>query len=133
LATYSGTIEHQDLALPQTVGGLEDFFSELLSAFDPRGPGVVRVGNHPNPFNPETTITVALDAAAVAAGGTVRLGIFDLRGRRVRDLGVRPAGAWLEVRWDGTDDLGRSVASGRYLCRVSSGPRVAVRPMLLVK
>lgn len=133
LATYSGTIENQDLPAPATVDGLEAWFRDLLEepqlSLAPR----IEVGNHPNPFNPETTITVALDAASVLANQPVRLRVFDLRGRQVRDLGVRPAAAWLEVRWDGHDDTGRAVASGRYLCQVSTGPHATVRPMLLVK
>ncbi len=85
--------------------------------------------NSPNPFNPVTRIRYW-----VARDGRVRITIYDLRGRRVRDLvnEVRPAGRYVAV-WDGRDDGGRGVASGVYLYRLSTGGFGAVRKMLLLK
>ena len=42
--------------------------------------------------------------------------IYDASGRLVRSLidGALPPG-WHGVRWDGKDDMGRSVSSGVYL------------------
>lgn len=37
------------------------------------------------------------------------------------------------VRWDGTDDAGRAVGSGRYFYRLRSGERVLTRDMTLVR
>ena len=55
-------------------------------------------------------------------GGTCRfdVGIFDLSGRRVRDLSLvteRPSGEH-EVPWDGRDDRGALVLPGSYVVRV---------------
>ena len=36
------------------------------------------------------------------------------------------------VHWDGTDDTGRAVASGVYLCRMEAGDYSAVRKLVLV-
>lgn len=71
-------------------------------------------GNHPNPFNPTTTIRFQLATAA-----RVSLSIYDVRGARVRQLlsEQRPGGEY-EVLWNGTDDSGRAVASGVYLARL---------------
>lgn len=70
--------------------------------------------NHPNPFNPSTEIHFALPGT-----GRAELRIYDLAGRRVRNLdaGVLAAGQHT-VRWDGRDERGRSVTSGVYLARL---------------
>jgi len=72
--------------------------------------------NHPNPFNPKTTLRFS-----VRRGGQVRLTIHDLRGRLVRTLieGVQPAG-WHAVDWNGTDNRGRSVPTGVYFSRLQA-------------
>jgi hypothetical protein len=64
----------------------------------------------PNPSNPATVVAYDLPEAT-----HVTLRVVDVRGRIVRTLvdGWRPAGAH-RARWDGRDDRGRSVASGRY-------------------
>ncbi len=82
-------------------------------------PGFVELlGNHPNPFNPSTTIAYKL-----AAASAVELQVYDLAGRRVRTLesGVSRSAGRHTVTWNGTDDTGRSVASGAYVYRVSRG------------
>lgn len=71
------------------------------------GPREFRLlGNHPNPFNPDTRISFALGRP-----GSVRLLVHDLLGREVavRDMGYRTAGVH-----DTTLD-GRMLPSGTYL------------------
>jgi aminopeptidase N len=70
--------------------------------------------NTPNPFNPRTTLRFSL-----AEPATVRLRVFDLRGRELRviDCGALQPGQHERI-WDGTDREGRSVASGTYLVRM---------------
>jgi len=86
-------------------------------------------GNHPNPFNPRTTIEFALPARA-----PVLLQIFDMRGRLVRTLrhGDMPAGRHAVI-WDGVDGRGRPVASGVLVYRLESDGRVLSRKMSLMK
>jgi len=85
--------------------------------------------NHPNPFNPSTTIRYSL-----AASGRVNLRVYDLRGRLVRTLVVsdRPAG-WHQASWDGRDDAGTAVASGVYFYRLEAGSFLHSRKMLLLR
>jgi WD40 repeat protein len=87
--------------------------------------------NIPNPFNPQTTIRYALPNQA-----EIRLGIYDLTGRRVRTLvrGVHQPGRY-SVVWDGRDQDGQEVASGIYLYRLEVMDRgvVETRRMLLVR
>lgn len=83
----------------------------------------------PNPANPGTTIRYELPA-----GGAVCLSVVALDGRRVRTLvdGVRDAGEHA-VFWDGRDDSGRALASGRYLLELSASGAVRSRAVTLVK
>jgi len=77
--------------------------------------------NHPNPFNPVTRIAFTVPDG----GGAVDLGIYDLKGRRVRTLvsGVL-AGGRHETVWEGLDASGRRAGSGVYFCRLTA-PGVA--------
>jgi hypothetical protein len=64
----------------------------------------------PNPFNPRTTLQWR-----VAPGtGSVRLSLFDVRGRLVREFEPSAAAGWNTLVWDGTDRSGSRVASGTY-------------------
>jgi photosystem II stability/assembly factor-like uncharacterized protein len=79
------------------------------------------LGARPNPLRDATTIRFLLPRASEA-----RLEIFDLSGRRVRNLanGMRNAGTF-EIGWDGRDDGGRMVAGGVYFARLAVGGRFA--------
>lgn len=84
----------------------------------------------PNPFNPSTSIAydVPVDGAFVS------LGVFDIRGRRVRLLVHGPkARGHYETRWMGNDDSGRPVASGVYVCRLRSGDVSQTRKVVLLR
>jgi hypothetical protein len=85
--------------------------------------------NHPNPFNPSTTIAFDMPAA-----GAVLLQVFDLRGRLVRTLveDSLPAGQH-EVRWDGRDGDGHGLPSAVYLSRLQVGGRMMSGRMTLVR
>jgi len=88
------------------------------------------VAARPNPFNPRTMITFSLPRA-----GNVKVDIHDIRGRLVRQLVVDqayPAGD-STVLWDGTDDTGRSLASGLYLMHVRSGQSSVTGKLTLVR
>ena len=85
--------------------------------------------NTPNPFNPSTAIGYQLPEA-----GKVRLAIYNLLGQEVRLLvnERKDAGAF-KVSWDGTDALGRRVASAVYLYRTQAADFSASKRMLLLK
>lgn len=83
----------------------------------------------PNPFNPATTIAFELDRA-----GTAVVDVFDGRGRHVVRLveGAMETGRH-EVRWDGTDASGASVASGVYTIRLRTDARAVTRRAVLLQ
>lgn len=85
--------------------------------------------NIPNPFNPTTTIEFG-----VAEAGPTKLVIYNASGQVVRTLLDKTVPAGLHAAtWDGTDQLGRSVASGLYIYRLTSGDRQLFRRMVLLK
>lgn len=73
--------------------------------------------NAPEPVSAYTEIHLRTPGEGVA-----ELSIYDLRGRKVRELvhRVLPGGE-TRVVWDCRDDAGRPVAGGTYLARLSSG------------
>ena len=86
--------------------------------------------NYPNPFNPETTIPLRVGAA----GGPLRLEIFNAAGQRIRTLmdDVLPAGE-RSVSWDGRDGEGRPVSSGTYIYRAITDDGLHTRRMTLLR
>lgn len=84
----------------------------------------LHVSAAPNPCNPRTTVSFTL-----AADAEVRVVIYDLAGRRVRELahGRFDTGAH-NLAWDG-----RGLPSGVYVCRVSADDAVVSALVTLVK
>lgn len=83
---------------------------------------------YPNPFNPATSITFDLPQAT-----TVRLEVFDIRGRRVNTLLDGPVEAGQHsVTWRGRDRSGTGVAAGTYLLRLLADGKVSSTRVMLV-
>lgn len=85
--------------------------------------------NHPNPFNNETVISFTLPVP-----GNIDLSIYTIDGKLVRTLA---SGAFREghhsLRWDGTDESNRLVASGVYIYRLKSGNFTETKRLTLLK
>ncbi len=90
---------------------------------------VALLGNHPNPFNPQTSISFSLPT-----NQDVTLRIYSARGRLVHSLlsGPQPAGLH-HALWDGRDDQGRGVASGVYFYRLGTEDASLTGKMVLAK
>ncbi len=87
-----------------------------------------RVG--PNPLNPEAVITVAMPQA-----GRLRVRVFDMMGRLVRtvyDSPSEPAGD-RDLRFNGKDDRGVTLASGRYYVYVETSSAREASPLTILK
>lgn len=114
LATASGVIENPELATPDRVDGLQAFLSEALSGGMVAG-AALACSAFPNPCNPLTTVAMTLPAGAAGDAAAALLTVYDLRGQIVRTVrGGEIRNGRLLVSWDGHDDAGRRVASGRY-------------------
>jgi hypothetical protein len=84
---------------------------------------------HPNPFNPQTTITYSVPESGVA-----RLQLYDVQGRHIRTLVDR----WMTAghhaaTWDGRDGRGRNVASGVYFVRFESSGHILTSRVVMLK
>jgi hypothetical protein len=85
--------------------------------------------NHPNPFNPATTISYSLPSAA-----HVTLDIYDVSGRRIARLvdDVQKGGRHT-IDWRGLDENGNPAGSGTYIYRLEAGKEVISRKMVLLR
>ena len=86
--------------------------------------------NHPNPFNPATTISYYLPEAA-----QVTIGIYDPAGRlvnRFMDQELKARGLH-QIEWKGRDNHGRAVASGIYFYRLQIGRETLSKKMVLLR
>ncbi len=88
--------------------------------------------NHPNPFNPQTTISYELPASLERT--RVRLSIHDISGREIATLvdDEQPSGSHV-ARWNGQDANGERVASGVYFYVLQAGDERRTRKMVLLK
>lgn len=109
-------------------GGQEFVRAALAGGFGVPAATLMEHGR-PNPFNQATTINYQL-----AAGGPVRLAVYNVAGQLVRTLVDRTQlpGRY-GVRWDGRDDRGRSLANGVYLVRMTAGGSSSSQRMTLVR
>lgn len=85
--------------------------------------------NYPNPFNPSTTIRYALPEQM-----SVRIVIYNVLGQQVRTLvnDIQRPGNY-SIVWNGTDRVGRLVASGIYFYRIDADHHQVTRRMLFAK
>ena len=83
--------------------------------------------NYPNPFNPGTTIPLAVPAEA----RDVDLTIYNTLGQLVRQMWNGPLAAGEHrLAWDGRDAQGQPVAAGVYVVRLHQGDQTRIRKMV---
>ena len=85
--------------------------------------------NYPNPFNPSTTIPYELKE-----DGMVSMIVYDLNGAEVKTLISEnvSAGSYQAV-WNGLNNTGQNVASGRYIVKMSAPGFTDTITMTLLK
>lgn len=90
---------------------------------------ILSLNNYPNPFNPTTTISFSLQTES-----KVSIAIYNVKGQQVKHLKneERTAGSHT-VEWNGKDSNNKSVSSGIYYYKISSGKDTAINKMLLLK
>ena len=86
--------------------------------------------NHPNPFNPSTTIRFYLPEAA-----TVSLKVYAVDGRLVATLmsGERQERGHQSVAWNGRNSRGEVVASGAYFYRLCAGEKTQSKKLIVLR
>ena len=92
-------------------------------------PEVILHRNVPNPFTSDTDISYSVKTA-----GRVRLAVYSLEGRLVRELVDTYAepGSY-SAAWDGRDSHGAEAASGVYYYRLESGKALHAGKMILLR
>ena len=84
---------------------------------------------YPNPFNSSTSIKIFLPNSQRTS-----LEIFDIHGRLVKKIIDRVLGSGeYAFVWNGINASGKSVASGSYFYRLTSGDDVITRRMILIR
>ena len=87
------------------------------------------IGNYPNPFNPETTISFS-----VATEGNVVINIYNVKGQKVKNLVNGNFNTGMHsIIWNGLSDNGQKVGTGVYFYQMFTNDNVDVKRMLLLK
>ena len=101
--------------------------------------GVLSIGPCvPNPFRGSTVIRfyVPGNAQTGSAGsaGSVQLEIYDVAGRRVRELvrSVSEPGPH-DTEWDGRDDADQPVHAGTYFCRIWNAAQTRTTRVVVIR
>lgn len=79
--------------------------------------------NHPNPFNPTTTISFDLPQAAFAS-----ITIYNITGQKVNEFSREFSAGLNQIEWDGTD-----YASGIYYYKIETEGFAQTKKMMLIK
>ena len=85
--------------------------------------------NHPNPFNPVTTLRYDLPQDAM-----VNITIYDMMGRVVNNLVSSQQNAgYKSIQWNATNNMGQPVSAGLYLYTIQAGEFRQTKKMVLLK
>ena len=91
----------------------------------------------PNPFNLSTTIRYVVPVEGdfkEAHSSKVALNIYNIRGQLVKKVVSRKQTPGMyEVRWNGTNESGRVIATGIYLMRLSVGDNISTKKLTVLK
>ncbi len=87
------------------------------------------IANYPNPFNPETTISLSLKDEKLNS-----VKIYNIKGQLVTTLWDEQTDASeMKVIWKGVDSKDKAVGSGVYFYKVQTDKNVYTEKMLLLK
>jgi len=85
--------------------------------------------NHPNPFNPETTISFSLNTENTE---DTELIIYNIKGQKIRQYSIFNNQS--SIIWDGTDENNQPVSSGIYFYKLEvDNQEIATKKCLLLK
>ena len=109
--------------------GIISFDDRASTLVQDKVPASYALSNHPNPFNPATTITFSLPSP-----GRATLAVYSVTGQKIRELvSGRLAAGTHSIVWDGRDGNGRMMSSGIYISRLTVGRNIASRRMALIR
>jgi hypothetical protein len=92
----------------------------------------IRLKAHPNPFRESVEIQV-WNVSAYRCVGVSELQIYDISGRRVREISLLPFTFSLGVTWDGADDDGVMVTPGVYFLKLKVGTHTETTKLIKIE
>ena len=125
----TSTVELVDVILAGEAGKEVSSFSSTfdVSFVTPKKTSLSE--NYPNPFNPSTKIKYELSEA-----GMVSVIIYDLKGAEVTTLVNKHEEAdYYNILWNGLNSNGQTVASGRYIVKMTAPGFSEIITMTLLK
>jgi len=85
--------------------------------------------NHPNPFNPVTTLRYDLPE-----DGMVNITVYDMMGRVIKNLvNVHQNAGYKSIQWNATNNAGQPVSAGLYLYTIQASGFMQTKKMILLK
>lgn len=89
------------------------------------------LGNYPNPFNPNTTISFSVNENV---SQIVYIRIYNVQGRvvRVLPMAIRGTGVY-SCMWDGRDKDGKELEAGTYFYIIDFGDAILSDRMVLLR
>ena len=85
--------------------------------------------NHPNPFNPFTTLEYDLPKDSF-----VTVTIYDMRGNVINNLvNTNQSSGYKSVQWDATNNQSQPVSAGLYLYSIEAGEFRQTKKMIFLK
>lgn len=116
-------------ANPQRTGNALEVFTSIERNENAKPNSFQLSQNHPNPFNPKTSINYELQITKKELG---KLVIFNVLGKKVKEFILTKSKG--TIIWDGKNELGIEVSSGIYFYRLeSTANQNQTRKMLLLK
>lgn len=96
-------------------------------------PTGINLTSYPNPFNPQTTITLKLSNDLLSKEKS--LDIYDLLGQKVKSFNLYSFNnsAEIKLQWNGESDFGINVASGIYFAVFKCGANIKSLKLQLVR
>jgi len=91
---------------------------------------ITQISNHPNPFNPRTTIEFSIQNNSL-----IELSIYNIKGQKIKTLTNKDyTKGNHSVIWNGDEEIGKPVSSGIYYYKLNvNGKTEAVKKCLLLK
>ncbi|MEO0080611.1 MAG: FlgD immunoglobulin-like domain containing protein, partial [candidate division WOR-3 bacterium] len=121
---FIGICGQYDYEAPYTTGYqlLPRFAEDVRDTTSPVGPTerLVLDSITPNPFVPGEGQVATIQVNSPRSGYRLTVAIYDLEGRLVKELLANGPGGYYDLKWDGTDGIGRPKAAGIYLVSVKA-------------
>ena len=124
------TNQFMDNDIKRYVGGSGTSQLGIISSHHPAIPNSYALfQNHPNPFNPFTTIQYELPQNSY-----VDITIYDMLGNVVNNL-IRShqSSGFKSIQWNATNNQGELVSAGVYLYKIHAGDFIDTKKMILLK